>query len=209
MSSQSSSSPPPKPQSVKLPTYITDPLRDPDLLSDNWFALAELETQRQQAGRESLVRTRYAKPPEVARYSIANSVSPENKNRNRYQNVAPYDLNAVRVGEEELGEGQGMYVNASWVRERAGGALWIASQVSRQRSAGMCGEGSDNLVGSATKYPIRVSGAVYGHYSCTEAGADDCPAYALGGKEVPSRSPVLSQRTRRQYCHQPASSASS
>lgn len=75
------------------------------------------------------MRTRYAKPPEVVRYSIANAFIPDNKPRNRYQNVAPYDLNAVRVGEEELGgEGQGMYLNASWVRERAGGALWIASQ---------------------------------------------------------------------------------
>ncbi|KAG8727470.1 hypothetical protein FRC12_022475 [Ceratobasidium sp. 428] len=121
---------PPNP-SKPVPTYISDSLRDPDLLTDNWYALAELENLRQQAGRESLVRTRYAKPPEIARYSIAQSALPENKAKNRYQNVAPYDLNAVRVGGEEDADGkEGMYLNASWVRERAGGALWIASQVS-------------------------------------------------------------------------------
>jgi hypothetical protein len=123
----SPSSSPSKPKPSKIPLYILDSLRDPELLADNWYALAELETQRQHAGQESLVRTRYAKPPEIARYSITQSA--ENKNRNRYQNVAPYDLNAVRVGEDELGKGQGLYLNASWVRERAGGGLWIASQV--------------------------------------------------------------------------------
>lgn len=119
-----SSSPSGKP----IPSYILDSLQDPELLTDNWYALAELEDQRQQAGRESLLRTRYAKPPEIARYSIEHAASPENRKKNRYPNVAPFDLNAVRVGEGVLGDE--MYLNASWVRERAGGALWIASQVS-------------------------------------------------------------------------------
>ncbi|QRW27372.1 protein-tyrosine phosphatase [Rhizoctonia solani] len=122
MSSPSSS----KSRSNRVPKYLLDALRDPDLLMENWSVLADLDYYRQQAMRESLVRTHYAKPPEIARYSI--SQAGENRNRNRYQNVAPYDLNAVRVGEETFGPGRGMYLNASWVRERAGGALWIASQ---------------------------------------------------------------------------------
>ncbi|KAJ1309904.1 hypothetical protein OPQ81_006665 [Rhizoctonia solani] len=122
MSSPSSS----RSKSTKVPTYMLDTLRDPDLLMENWSVLADLDYQRQYAMRESLIRTHYAKPPEVARYSITQAG--ENKKRNRYQNVAPYDLNAVRVGEEVFGPGRGMYLNASWVRERAGGALWIASQ---------------------------------------------------------------------------------
>ncbi|CUA75027.1 protein-tyrosine phosphatase [Rhizoctonia solani] len=122
MSSPSSS----RSKSNKVPAYIWDTLRDPDLLLENWSVLADLDYQRQHAMRESLVRTYHAKPPEVARYSVA--LAGQNTNRNRYQNVAPYDLNAVRVGEEAFGPGQGMYLNASWVRERAGGALWIASQ---------------------------------------------------------------------------------
>ncbi|CAE6481784.1 unnamed protein product [Rhizoctonia solani] len=122
MSSPSSS----KSRSNRVPKYLLDALRDPDLLMENWSVLADLDHYRQQAMRESLVRTHYAKPPEIARYSI--SQAGENRNRNRYQNVAPYDLNAVRVGEETFGPGRGMYLNASWVRERAGGALWIASQ---------------------------------------------------------------------------------
>jgi protein tyrosine phosphatase len=113
--------------SSKLPKYLLDVSRDPDLVLENWDILAELDSHRQNAMRESLMRTHYAKPPEVARYSI--SQAGENKYRNRYQNVAPYDLNAVRVGEETLGPDREMYLNASWVRERAGGALWIASQV--------------------------------------------------------------------------------
>ncbi|KAF8610533.1 hypothetical protein BDV93DRAFT_530451 [Ceratobasidium sp. AG-I] len=114
------------PSSKAIPSYILDSLQDPDLLADNWYALAELEDQRQQASQESLLRTRYVKPPEIARYSIEHAASLENKRKNRYPNVAPYDLNAVRVGEGVLGDE--MYLNASWVRERAGGALWIASQ---------------------------------------------------------------------------------
>ncbi|KAH7340745.1 protein-tyrosine phosphatase-like protein [Rhizoctonia solani] len=113
-------------KSNKVPIYLLDTLRDPDLLLENWSVLADLDYQRQYAMRESLVRTHHAKPPEIARYSVIQAG--ENKNRNRYQNVAPYDLNAVRVGEDALGPGRGMYLNASWVRERAGGALWIASQ---------------------------------------------------------------------------------
>ncbi|CAE6450440.1 unnamed protein product [Rhizoctonia solani] len=122
MSSPSSS----RSKSNKVPIYLLDTLRDPDLLLENWSILADLDYQRQYAMRESLVRTHHAKPPEIARYSVIQAG--ENKNRNRYQNVAPYDLNAVRVGEDVLGPGRGMYLNASWVRERAGGALWIASQ---------------------------------------------------------------------------------
>ncbi|QRV86516.1 protein-tyrosine phosphatase [Ceratobasidium sp. AG-Ba] len=111
-----------------VPAYILDSLRDPDLLADNWYALAELENIRQQAAKESLLRNRYAQPPEIVRYSIAESALPENRAKNRYQNVAPYDLNAVRVGKGDDGKEEGMYLNASWVREAAGGALWIASQ---------------------------------------------------------------------------------
>ncbi|CAE6432114.1 unnamed protein product [Rhizoctonia solani] len=113
-------------RSNRVPIYILDTLRDPDLLLENWSMLADLDYQRQHAMRESLMRTYHAKSPEIARYSV--TMAGENKNRNRYQNVAPYDLNAVQVGEEVFGHGQGMYLNASWVRERAGGALWIASQ---------------------------------------------------------------------------------
>jgi hypothetical protein len=124
MSSSRKSISPNKP----IPAYILDSIQDPDLLADHWYALAELENQRQYAGQESILRTRYAKPPEISRYSIAQSALPENKPKNRYQNVAPYDINGVRVGEDT--QEDGMYLNASWVRERAGGALWIASQVS-------------------------------------------------------------------------------
>ncbi|KAG8731847.1 hypothetical protein FRC11_001964 [Ceratobasidium sp. 423] len=101
-----SSTSPSRSKSARIPIYLLD--------------------ARQHAMRESLVRTHYAKPPEIARYSITRAR--ENKNRNRNQNFVPYDLNAVRVGEGVFGPGRGMYLNASWVRERAGGALWIASQ---------------------------------------------------------------------------------
>ncbi|KAG8689203.1 hypothetical protein FRC11_003782 [Ceratobasidium sp. 423] len=121
-----SSTSPSRSKSVRVPTYLLDTLRDPDLLMENWSILADLDHQRKHAMRESLVRTHYAKPPEIARYSITRAA--ENRNRNRYQDVAPYDLNAVRVGEDMFGPGRGMYLNASWVREQAGGALWIASQ---------------------------------------------------------------------------------
>ncbi|TFY67968.1 hypothetical protein EVG20_g3730 [Dentipellis fragilis] len=53
-------------------------------------------------------------------YSIAVGSKPENQIYNRYSDIIPYDQTMVDV--------DGRYLNANWVRERAGGFLTIATQ---------------------------------------------------------------------------------
>ena len=53
-------------------------------------------------------------------YSIAVACSSENRYRNRYADIQPYDRTRVAA--------DGRYINASWVREHAGGRWTIAAQ---------------------------------------------------------------------------------
>lgn len=53
-------------------------------------------------------------------YSIALGCSSENRYRNRYADIHPYDRTRVAL--------DGRYINANWVRERAGGRWTIATQ---------------------------------------------------------------------------------
>lgn len=63
----------------------------------------------------------------VKHYSISIAYEPDNRACNRYTDVAPYDRTRVVVGHDGT-EPSGRYVNASWVRELAGGKWWIATQ---------------------------------------------------------------------------------
>ncbi|KAF7792556.1 hypothetical protein EIP86_003597 [Pleurotus ostreatoroseus] len=63
----------------------------------------------------------------VKHYSVSVALQPDNFRANRYTDVAPYDRTRVVVGPSG-DESPGRYVNASWVRELAGGKWWIASQ---------------------------------------------------------------------------------
>ena len=63
----------------------------------------------------------------VAHYSVSVACHPDNKFANRYSDVAPYDRTRVVVGHGAV-EPLGRYINASWVRELAGGKWWMASQ---------------------------------------------------------------------------------
>ncbi|KAA1471437.1 phosphatases II [Dentipellis sp. KUC8613] len=53
-------------------------------------------------------------------YSVAVGSKPENQMYNRYSDIIPYDQTMVDV--------DGRYLNANWVRERAGGCLTVATQ---------------------------------------------------------------------------------
>ncbi|KAG5642231.1 hypothetical protein DXG03_003376 [Asterophora parasitica] len=66
-------------------------------------------------------------------YSVAVAHRPENRLRNRYMDIHPYDRTRVVVccpdlPRHEDGEGEDSYLNASWVLERYGHKWWIASQ---------------------------------------------------------------------------------
>lgn len=63
----------------------------------------------------------------VDHYSVSVAAHPDNQPANRYMDIAPYDRTRVVVGHNGS-EPSGRYLNASWVRELAGGKWWIASQ---------------------------------------------------------------------------------
>jgi len=80
------------------------------------------------AGRERTRRELSAQPHAPANpFSTLAAKSRENRGKNRYTDIAPYDRTRVKVGGEEGPEG---YLNASWVEEVDGGRRWIAGQVS-------------------------------------------------------------------------------
>ncbi|OCH86652.1 phosphatases II [Obba rivulosa] len=73
------------------------------------------------------------KSDHVKYYSVSVGSDPDNQPCNRYSDIEPYDRTRVVVAEGDLEKGdsatqRGRYLNASWVRERAGGKWWIATQ---------------------------------------------------------------------------------
>lgn len=61
-------------------------------------------------------------------YSIGIGCHPDNAACNRYSNVEPYDRTRVVTASKDSTEEIGRYLNASWVRELAGGKWYIATQ---------------------------------------------------------------------------------
>lgn len=84
--------------------------------------------------RERARREQCASGPVDSPFSSSMAKRRENKPKNRYSDIAPYDRTRVIVDGEEGPEG---YMQASWVEEVDGKRRWIASQV----SAGMRGGG--------------------------------------------------------------------
>ncbi|KZT08735.1 phosphatases II [Laetiporus sulphureus 93-53] len=73
-------------------------------------------------------------------YSVSVGCSALNEVSNRYSDITPYDRTRVVVSEDALDKGDraslgGRYLNANWVRERAGGKWWIATQAPLPRTA--------------------------------------------------------------------------
>jgi len=64
-------------------------------------------------------------------YSASAAYEVPNVKSNRYYDIVPYDRNRVLVPDSldssSTAQG-GRYINASWVRENAGGKYWVASQ---------------------------------------------------------------------------------
>ncbi|KAJ7292973.1 protein-tyrosine phosphatase-like protein [Mycena rebaudengoi] len=58
-------------------------------------------------------------------YSVAASCHPDNRSKNRYSDVQPYDRTRVVVADVEGTQG---YLNANWCLEQFGHKLWIGSQ---------------------------------------------------------------------------------
>ncbi|TCD71153.1 hypothetical protein EIP91_012101 [Steccherinum ochraceum] len=61
-------------------------------------------------------------------YSVATGAHKDNRQRNRYPDIFPYDRTRVAVDCGGVCGPEGRYLNASWVREMHGGKWWIAQQ---------------------------------------------------------------------------------
>ena len=59
------------------------------------------------------------------------AVSDENRSKNRYKDIVPYNWRSVRIPDEEAtpGEEQNKYINASWIVFKHFKQNFIASQV--------------------------------------------------------------------------------
>ncbi len=81
--------------------------------------------------------TRDTPPSHVEYYAITAGCCAAHLTLNRYLDITPYDRARVVVYGGSVGhgeQGQGRYLNASWVLEREGHKWWIASQAPLKRS---------------------------------------------------------------------------
>ncbi|KZV67602.1 phosphatases II [Peniophora sp. CONT] len=120
--------------SSSVPQWLARARDDPAHMPLVLSVLADRERARIQARRASKekpiqLRSRLVSlPPTVFahtaqhsdRYSVASAARPENTFFNRYMDIEPYDRTAAQPN--------GRYFNGNWVRERSGGAWWIATQ---------------------------------------------------------------------------------
>ena len=68
---------------------------------------------------------------ESVKGDIENAVHEDNKNKNRYRDILPYNWRTVRIPDKEAapGEEQNKYINASWILFKDFKQKFIASQV--------------------------------------------------------------------------------
>lgn len=125
----------------KFPDWLEHVHNTPTYVANVLEILAEREYTREsarEASRHTSHRSRTHRlvhlpstltndSDKVKHYSISVACQPEHQEYNRYANVEPYDRTRVVV-EHGGAEPSGRYLNASWVRELAGGKWWIATQ---------------------------------------------------------------------------------
>ncbi|KAK9873069.1 hypothetical protein WA026_020801 [Henosepilachna vigintioctopunctata] len=94
-----------------ITSYYNKIADDPEILKQQY---ADLEDETR-AYKEKNVKSDFA-------------LKPENKRKNRYINILPYDENRVRLNIEEDDEISSDYINASYIRGFSGEIEYIASQ---------------------------------------------------------------------------------
>jgi protein tyrosine phosphatase len=124
--------------SLPVPSWLQRAYNQ-DHITDVWRILTDRECSRIYTRTMSVAASRCHREPDRApitpsqlssaahpseilasHYSIALGCSSENRYRNRYADIQPYDRTRVAM--------DGRYINANWVRERAGGHWTIAAQ---------------------------------------------------------------------------------
>jgi protein-tyrosine phosphatase len=98
-----------------LPSWLPQPL------TLDYIKIVDSELQIRETHRMKCHRPSSQGTPYAAEYSTSVAQAPRNVYYNRYPNVLPYDKSRVILS-------TGAYLNASWVRELAGGKWTIATQ---------------------------------------------------------------------------------
>ncbi|KAK7695087.1 hypothetical protein QCA50_002277 [Cerrena zonata] len=125
----------------KFPDWLEHVQKTPTYLEHVIEALSEREYIRENAREASRHSSHHSRAhrlvhlpsiltkssAKVNYYSISVACQPDHLEYNRYTNIEPYDRTRVVV-EHGCAEPSGRYLNASWVRELAGGKWWIATQ---------------------------------------------------------------------------------
>ncbi|PVG03102.1 phosphatases II [Serendipita vermifera] len=104
------------------------PLWLPRPLTEGYIQKVETELYRREILRRKNHAPGTALTPQFARYCSSAGLDPVNVRANRYTDIYPYDKSRVVLP-------SGAYLNASWVKERAGGKWMVATQAPLERTA--------------------------------------------------------------------------
>lgn len=108
-----------------IPKWLTA-ARSEQYIEESWEVLRHREAKRKQLVAAHASSTKNdARPSETPGvFSVAVGASRRNMGFNRYVDILPYDHTRVIL---KLG-GEERYLNANWIKERAGSKWWVATQ---------------------------------------------------------------------------------
>ena len=112
-----------------VPPHYEFPRSRKEVLSSLNLVLEDKETLYQEYDRLQ----NYTE--ESVKGDIENAVHEDNKNKNRYRDILPYNWRTVRIPDKDAapGEEQNKYINASWILFKDFKQKFIASQVTQPR----------------------------------------------------------------------------
>ena len=110
-----------------VPPHYEFPRSRKEVLSSLNLVLEDTETLYQEYERLQ----NYTE--ESVKGDIENAVHEDNKDKNRYRDILPYNWRTVRIPNKEAapGEEQNKYINASWILFKDFKQKFIASQVAQ------------------------------------------------------------------------------
>ncbi|CAG8511419.1 11644_t:CDS:2 [Acaulospora colombiana] len=107
---------------AKYPSWLPRPL------TGGYIQKVETELYRREIQRRKHHAPGMTSTPQFTTYCSSVGLDPDNARANRYIDIYPYDKSRLLLP-------SGAYLNASWVKERAGGKWMVATQAPLERTA--------------------------------------------------------------------------
>ncbi len=102
------------------PIWLRDAISNPTKIWNSWSLLTDREAQRTAASKRS--RETYEPDEDDSPFGVVTGALEDNRRKNRF-GIEAYDRNRVILSDPDR------YVNASYVREGAGGRWWVVAEV--------------------------------------------------------------------------------